>query len=861
MMGNCSVRRRNRRGGSAEGSSSTCNRSRTSMFRSAARFGRLCGVGDDEDSSEDEENFGTWKANKATRHAIDSEIPNQSISHLYNPDDNYEPHPTNPTLRSPKSLTELCVDALCRSLPDLNGELPPHLPQDVVDRIVKSLTAHAALNCTTMRALSNCELGTLCLADARGVNDEFLMALCSSGSFGHRDRSASIDHSGGIPDSPDLVGNSSAHSSSLIELDSMELDELDEAVDSEDYDSRSTSSFVSAYSSPFKSTGGIGDPGESSPLLPSVLPPPEFFSLSSPSSTTWLKPIARGPLIQPQMPAPLQYRGIGASQGNGSPTFGSGSLSFPINNTTASLTLLDLRGSQRMSDRGLIQLASSPLLALEVAKLDNCHGITGKGMLAFSRSPRLHTISLANCRRLTDEAVVNISHCTSLTSLNVGGCRCLTDRSLEAMSGLLDLRRLDLSQCDLITDDGLIFLGELDLLEELSLGWCRLISDYGLKIISEQRNRSIALKTLRLARCAITNDGLDYLEQLQSLEDLDINGCSLSSTALGESLEKLTNLNSLDASHCPGILRSSWQGKINNLKSLELCYSVVKDSHIARLSYLPNLQELNLDSCLIGDWAIAHLVDNDVVPGLEVLNLADTQISDNAMSKVAKLAGLRSLSLFYCNVSSRGLRHLASLEKLDSLNLDSRDIGDEGLRYLRNLPLKSLDLFSSRVTDLGCSYIAKIKTLTTLQLAGGGVGDLGCAHIATIDALESLNLSQNESITNRGAASLAALSNLRALNLSNTRVTSNALKFFHGLSKLQSLALYGCIMEDSPIESLQDEVPTLRCLRLNNANDNDGVIGIGHDYDSEDSDEEYYEDELGGEADDLSMEYHDAEES
>ena len=128
----------------------------------------------------------------------------------------------------------------------------------------------------------------------------------------------------------------------------------------------------------------------------------------------------------------------------------------------------------------------------------------------------------------------------------------------------------------------------------------------------------------------------------------------------------------------PSPRRSSWQGKINNLKCLELCYSVVKDSHIARLSHLPNLQELNLDSCLIGDWAIAHLVDHDVVPALEVLNLADTQISDNAMSKIAKLTGLRSLSLFYCNVSSRGLRHLASMDKLESLNLDSRDIGDEG---------------------------------------------------------------------------------------------------------------------------------------------------------------------------------------
>lgn len=243
------------------------------------------------------------------------------------------------------------------------------------------------------------------------------MALCScsSESLGYRN-----NHSGGIPDSPDMVGNS-AHSSSLMGMDSMELDEFDEADDDdEDYDSRSTSSFVSAYSSPLKSMGESGD-GETLPLLPSVLPPPEFFSLSSPSPTTWLQPIARSPLIQPQMPAPLQYKGFGVAQGGESPTFGP--ISIPINNTTASLTLLDLRGSQRMSDRGLIQLASSPLLALEVAKLDNCHGITGKGLLAFSRSPRLHTISLANCRRLTDEAVVNISHCTSLISLNVGGCR------------------------------------------------------------------------------------------------------------------------------------------------------------------------------------------------------------------------------------------------------------------------------------------------------------------------------------------------------------------------------------------------------------------------------------------------------
>jgi len=57
----------------------------------------------------------------------------------------------------------------------------------------------------------------------------------------------------------------------------------------------------------------------------------------------------------------------------------------------------------------------------------------------------------------------------------------------------------------------------------------------------------------------------------------------------------------------------------------------------------------------------------------------------------------------------------------------------------------------------------------------GGVGDLGCAHLATLSNLTSLNLSQNEEITNRGAASIAVLSNLKALNLSKTRVDSGGL--------------------------------------------------------------------------------------
>ncbi len=143
-----------------------------------------------------------------------------------------------------------------------------------------------------------------------------------------------------------------------------------------------------------------------------------------------------------------------------------------------------------------------------------------------------------------------------------------------------------------------------------------------------------------------------------------------------------------------------------------------------------------------------------------------------------------------------------------------------------------------------CAYLSKIKTLTSLELCGGGVGDLGCAHLATIYNLTSLNLSQNERITNRGAASLATLSNLKALNLSNTHVNSDALKFFSGLSQLQSLALYGCkdVEDNTNLDILQSELPLLRCVRLNNVYNEDGVI----DHGSESEEDE--EGDLGNDA-------------
>jgi len=680
------------------------------------------------------------------------------------------------SLRSPKSLFDLCVEQVCRSLPDLDGELPPGLPQDLVSAIIKSLVSHSALNGTTLRALRNCELGELSLAGCRGVKDDWLRAFCGSGKA-----TATTYMTTTVPYSPIDM--------SLVET----------------HTQTTTGAAVAA-------AAGVASRNEGSSCSCSTS---SFISASSYLPT---EPLLHSP------------------------------------SATSTMTILDLRGSQRLTDRGLLQLTDLHLL--QIAKLDNCHSILGRGLIAFSSSSNLHTLSIANCPRLTDEGIVNLSHLTSLTALSLDGCRCLTNQSLAALKYLINLTKLDLSQCDLITDAGLEHLHDLHKLQELSLGWCRNLTDKGLGILCHQPNRKDHLQILRLSRCcAITDNGIEYLALLKQLQALDLNGCAnISSDALASTLEKLECLISLDASYNPGILRVSWQGKIKNLQTLELAFSGVQDRHISRWTHLPSLRELNFDSCPIGDWAISHLSDNQVTPNLTSLDLADSDVTDLGMVHIAKFTKLTKLSLFYCNISNAGLRHVCQMECLEVLNLDSREIGDEGLYFLRNLKkLKQLDIFSGRVTDTGCEYLSSIETLESLELCGGGVGDLGCTHLAKLENLTSLNLSQNDRITNRGAAALASLTNLRALNLSNTRVNSAALRFLGGLVKLQSLALYGCrgIDDSASISLLHSELPSLKCLRLNNKKDEDDVLMMENDDDDDDDDDSALDDE----EEDLLQEY------
>jgi len=714
------------------------------------------------------------------RHSVDLEVPDHALSSLYPVEDNYVNDDAGST-RSPKSLVKLCTDTVCRHLADLHGDIPPGIPQDIVDSILKSLVTHSALNATTLKKLRRCELFELPLGGCRGVDDEWLLALNSENTA----KSTSYNNLAALHDDAEESTLKGPNNEPYIQSQS--------CCDG-DFFSHSTQRVTSAMSSSSSCSTSSFHSAVSTPNAGCTV----AKAVIAPSSNLKMMEYQKTPL------------GKSMSEPETKPS------------VTSLTTLLDLRGSQRVTDRGLIQL--NDLSSLKIAQLDDCHSLVGRGLVAFSRSHQLRVLSLSNCRCLTDEAITNISHLSSITALSLDGCRCLTDIALEGVSRLYQLSKLDLSQCDLLTDKGLKYLHNLKNLEDLSLGWCRSITDYGIGILVSQPRRPETLRNLSLARCQISDQGIVHVGKLEALVELNLNGCSMiGSSALAATLQMLYNLTTLDVSYCPGILRASWQGKINALCSLDLCYCGVRDSHIANWSNLPSLKELNLDSCHVSDWAIAHLADNDIVPNLTSLDFSDTDLTDLGMVHIPKFKKLSHLSLFYCGISNSGLRYLSSMTKLEVLNLDSRDISDDGLHHLCNLQnLKSLDIFSGRVTDIGCAHIAKIQSLQSLELCGGGVTNFGCTHLATLKNLTSLNLSQNDRITNTGASSLVALTKLKALNLSNTRVNAGSLQILSNLSCLQSLALYGCndINDLDRIRAL----PSLKCLRVESFSDDDGKI-------------------------------------
>jgi len=178
---------------------------------------------------------------------------------------------------------------------------------------------------------------------------------------------------------------------------------------------------------------------------------------------------------------------------------------------------------------------------------------------------------------------------------------------------------------------------------------------------------------------------------------LNVSGCSRLTDLSLAAISNLTELRSLDLSHCR---------KFTNAGMLQIA---------ARCSAIV---ELNISATDIGDDGIAALAK---CPNMEYLNVASCDISDDAMLAIIG-QNIKSLHLDHCiGISNVSLESLVKLPSLVSLHVDfCREITDEGLQFLEK---------STTLQSVGLSYLPNISDRAVLSLATKLAGTLQYLHI------------------------------------------------------------------------------------------------------------------------------------
>jgi Leucine-rich repeat (LRR) protein len=195
---------------------------------------------------------------------------------------------------------------------------------------------------------------------------------------------------------------------------------------------------------------------------------------------------------------------------------------------------------------------------------------------------------------------------------------------------------------------------------------------------------------------------------------------------------------------------------------------------------------------------------------LDAVDLSYTQVVDDDLAGLRPAAGLKALSLDSADrIGDAGLAHLAGLP-LRSLDLRNTQVSDAGLPELLQLPdLAELSLQHTAVTDAGMAIVRQLPRLRNLTLSNNRVGDAGVAQLRGMTSLHILSIYDTQ-LTDAGLAHVATLVNLEDLSLSSTAVTDAGLKLLLPLQQLHHLFLERTAISDVGLAHLA----TLSNLRV-----------------------------------------------
>ena len=200
-------------------------------------------------------------------------------------------------------------------------------------------------------------------------------------------------------------------------------------------------------------------------------------------------------------------------------------------------------------------------------------------------------------------------------------------------------------------------------------------------------------------------------------------------------------------------------------------------------------------------------MQTDHFENLETLHVKSHKIGDEGCNMLAS-AGFRNLSRLFltkANIGDVGCQYLSDIPNLRTLCLYSNRVTSVGVEYLSKgksaAQLQHLYLSENNIGDEGCKFIALFKNLEKLTLLKNGIGDEGvkvlseanleklsllsvndqctnisCSYIGNFKSLTDLNLNYCKGVNDDGLKSLTVLSKLRSLRLNFTGITDDGVK-------------------------------------------------------------------------------------
>jgi F-box/leucine-rich repeat protein 2/20 len=305
------------------------------------------------------------------------------------------------------------------------------------------------------------------------------------------------------------------------------------------------------------------------------------------------------------------------------------------------LQSITLDRCQRITDSAF-DITSTPfvtfhgILSLKMISLQGNPQITGEIIIILKKNCRqLQYLNLSQCKHIKNNELINLFHLTDLKSLNLSfidnvddetfyslsqttlssndssssltsalkndltlpvvSLRSASSSSLFSLSSLA-LQSLNLCKCS-ITDEAIKHFATLSNLLELRLTWCTGITDKGVILLTKYCE---SLQILDLTSCTITDLVFPFLGRLcrKSLKELDLSWCmEVSNKGLRYLLPSyVTDYEDEETENC--VMEEVYGTLSSHLEKLTLVWcSQINDESIEILANLPSLRFLALNGC------------------------------------------------------------------------------------------------------------------------------------------------------------------------------------------------------------------------------------------------------------------------